>query len=192
VERTSYKRGATDFSSQVAKMKSSGCDTVVMGTIIRETIGTLAESRKVGLNAEFVGTSASYTHLIHALGGPVANNYYATHTAAHPYADDASQKVSFWAKKYQTKFNTAPDVFSAYGYTIMDTVLAGISKAGKNLTVESFVKAMDSLKTEADIFGAEGLAFTPTNHLGANRSRLAQIQNGRWVSIGQYVSPDNK
>src|ERR1700712_5315655 len=47
-EKTSYKRGATDFSSQVARMKSSGCDFVLMGTIIRETIGTIAEARKTG------------------------------------------------------------------------------------------------------------------------------------------------
>ncbi|MDB5914913.1 MAG: putative transporter, branched-chain amino acid-binding protein [Ramlibacter sp.] len=44
-EKTTYKRGATDFSSQVAKMKSSGCELVVLGTIIRETIGTIGESR---------------------------------------------------------------------------------------------------------------------------------------------------
>ena len=42
VEKTSFKRGATDFSSQVAKMKSSNCDLVVLGTIIRETIAPLA------------------------------------------------------------------------------------------------------------------------------------------------------
>src|SRR5947209_10874486 len=34
---TSYKRGASDFSAQVAKMKSDGCDLVVLGTVIRET-----------------------------------------------------------------------------------------------------------------------------------------------------------
>ena len=44
-EKTSFKRGSTDFSSQVAKMKASACDLVVLGTIIRETIGTVAESR---------------------------------------------------------------------------------------------------------------------------------------------------
>ena len=53
VEKTSFKRGATDFSSQVAKMKSSGCDLVVLGTIIRETIGTIGESRKTGFNPIF-------------------------------------------------------------------------------------------------------------------------------------------
>ncbi|MCW8226450.1 ABC transporter substrate-binding protein, partial [Verminephrobacter eiseniae] len=36
-EKTTYKRGATDFSSQVAKMKSAGCDLVILGTVIRET-----------------------------------------------------------------------------------------------------------------------------------------------------------
>ena len=30
VEKTSFKRGATDFSSQVARMKAAGCDLVVM------------------------------------------------------------------------------------------------------------------------------------------------------------------
>jgi len=38
-EKTTYKRGATDFSSQVARMKAANCDLVVLGTIIRETIG---------------------------------------------------------------------------------------------------------------------------------------------------------
>ena len=42
-EKTTYKRGATDFSSQVAKMKEAGCDGVVMGTIIRETIGVIGD-----------------------------------------------------------------------------------------------------------------------------------------------------
>ncbi len=39
VERVSYKRGATDFSSQVARLKAAGCDFVAVGTLIRETIG---------------------------------------------------------------------------------------------------------------------------------------------------------
>ncbi len=65
VEKTSYKRGATDFSSQVAKMKASDCDLVVLGTIIRETIGAIAESRKTGFNPVFFGPSSIYTDLIH-------------------------------------------------------------------------------------------------------------------------------
>ena len=58
-EKTSFKRGSTDFSTQVAKMKSSGCELVVLGTIIRETIGTVAESRKTGFNPIFLASIAA-------------------------------------------------------------------------------------------------------------------------------------
>src|SRR5262245_1448628 len=52
-EKATFKRGATDFSSQVARMKAAGCDFVVMGTIIRETIGTMAEAHKIGFAPTF-------------------------------------------------------------------------------------------------------------------------------------------
>ena len=119
-EKTSYKRGATDFSSQVARMKAAGCDLVVLGTIIRETIGTIGESRKTGFNPTFLGSSAAYTDLIHKLGGKPMDGLYATMTAQHPYLDEASQPIRFWAKKYKTKFNEDPTVFSVYGYNIVD------------------------------------------------------------------------
>jgi branched-chain amino acid transport system substrate-binding protein len=68
-ERTTYKRGATDFSSQVQKMQGAGCEIVALGTIIRETIGAIATARKLGWNPDFLGTTASYLDLIHKLGG---------------------------------------------------------------------------------------------------------------------------
>ena len=189
IEKTSYKRGATDFSSQVAKMKGAGCDSVVMGTIIRETVGTIAEARKTGFNPDFIGSSAAYTHLIPRLGGAAMNGFIAAHTVAHPYLDDAAQNVRFWASKYKTKFGEDPDVFSAYGYSIMDEVVATISKAGKNLTTDSFIKALDSSTFAPDMFGSDTMSFTPTRHLGSNKSRLSQIKDGKWVVITGYVEP---
>ena len=100
-EKTTYKRGATDFSSQVARMKDAGCDLVVLGTIIRETIGTIATARKLGWGVEFMGTSASYTDLIHKLGGPAMNGFYSTNTVNNPYMDDASRNVREWVDRYK-------------------------------------------------------------------------------------------
>ena len=63
-------------------MKAAGCDIVVLGTIIRETIGTIGESRKTGFNPIFLGSSAAYTDLIHKLGGKAMDGLYATMTRA--------------------------------------------------------------------------------------------------------------
>ncbi len=189
VEKTSFKRGATDFSSQVARMKAANCDFVVLGTIIRETIGTIATARKLGFNPVFFGSQAAYTDLIHKLGGPAMNGLYATMATQHPYLDEASQPLRFWANKYKTKFNEDPTVFSAYGYKIIDTFAEAAGKAGANLTTDSFIKVMDSMTIPPDIFGTSELKFGPQKRLGSLASRLSQIEDGRWKVISEYVTP---
>ncbi len=188
-EKTSFKRGATDFSSQVAKMKSAGCDMVVLGTIIRETIGTIAESRKNGFNPVFFGSVAAYTDLIHKLGGKAMDGMYATMSVQNPYLDEASQPLRFWANKYKTKFNEDPTVFSAYGYTMIDILIQATQKAGPALTTDSFIKSMDRMTVAPDIFGAPQLTYTAQQRLGSDLSRLSQIQDGKWKVVSDYVKP---
>jgi branched-chain amino acid transport system substrate-binding protein len=185
-EKTTFKRGATDFSSQIQRLQAAGCDFVVLGTIIRETIGAVGTARKLGYNPTFVGGAAAYTELIHKLGGPAMNGIYTAHTTAQPYLDDASQPIRFWANKYKTKFNEDPSVFSAYGYNIIDVFIRAAEKAGRNLDTNSFVKAMDSMTVPADIFGTPELTFTATKRLGSDSSRLSQIVDGKWKVVYDY------
>ena len=187
-EKTSYKRGATDFSSQVAKMKASGCEMVVLGTIIRETIGTIATARKTGFDPVFVGTSAAYTDLIHKLGGRAMDGLYAAMTVQHPYLDEASQPIRFWANKYKTRFSEDPTVFSAYGYMVIDTFIKAAQKAGPNLTTDTFVKTMDTMTFEPDMFGSPRSTFTATKRLGNDQSRMSQIKDGKWVVVSDYLN----
>ena len=186
-EKTSYKRGATDFSSQVSKMQAAGCDLIVLGTIIRETIGAIGTARKAGFNPSFLGTSASYTDLIHKLGGKAMDGLYATMGAQHPYLDEASQPLRFWANKYKTKFNEDPTVFSVYGYLIIDTFAKAATKAGKGLSTDSFIKSMDTLSLPADMFGSAPASFSPTKRLGSDASRMSQITDGKWKVISEYT-----
>ena len=189
-EKASFKRGATDFSSQVAKMQASGCELVVLGTIIRETIGGIATAKRLGFNPTFIGSSAAYTDLIHKLGGPAMNGLYATMTVQNPYTDEASQPIRFWANKYKTKFNEDPTVFSVYGYSLVDTFLKAAGKAGPNLSTESFIKAMDTMKIPPDIFGSAEMTFSPTKRLGSNATRLSQLQENRWKVVSDYMQID--
>lgn len=188
VEKTSFKRGATDFSSQVAKLKASECDLVVLGTIIRETIGGIGTARKLGYNPVFLGSSAAYTDLIHKLGGKAMDGLYATMTVQNPYLDEASQPIRFWANKYKTAFNEDPTVFSVYGYTVVDAFIRASQKAGANLSTDSFIKAMDTMVIPADIFGSSEAKFGPQKRLGNNQSRLSLLQDARWKVVSDYIT----
>ena len=189
MEKTSYKRGATDFSSQVARMKAANCDLVLLATIVRETIGTIAEARKTGFNPTFFSVNTAYTELIHKLGGPAMNGLYSTMTVQHPYLDEASPQIRFWANKYKTRFSEDPGTLSVYGYQIIDLFIQAAAKAGPNLTTDSMVKAIDATKVPSDMFGAAEISFSPTKHLGTSVSRISQIQDGRWKVVVDYAKP---
>jgi len=115
VERTSYKRGATDFSSQVARLKGAGCDTVILGTTLRETIGTVNEAKKIGFAPQFIATAAAYTHLLSKLGGPVTEGLLASHSSTQPYADEGSKATREWYQAYKAKYNEEPGQFAVMG-----------------------------------------------------------------------------
>jgi len=187
-ERTTYKRGATDFSSQIQRLRGAGCEFVVLGTIIRETIGSIATARKLGWNVEFMGSSASYTDLIHKLGGAAMNGFYATNTVNQPYMDDASKNVRDWALKYKQKFNEDPGVFSAYGYSIISMFAKVAQDTGPSLTTERFLATLEKTTFPRDMFGADEMTFTKAKHLGSNRARLSQIVNGKWTPLTDYIT----
>ena len=188
-ETTSFKRGATDFSTQVSKMKAAGCDLVIMGTIIRETIGTINESRKLGFNPVFLATVAAYSDQLHTLGGKSMDGLYATMTIQHPYTDE-SEPIRVWASKYKAQFNADPTAYSVYGYVAMNIFANAAQKVGRNLTTDTFISVMDTFSMPTDIFGHPPVTFSPTKRLGAEASRLSQIQDGKWKVVGPYITAE--
>ena len=186
-EKTTFKRGATDFSAQVSRMKGSGCDTVVLGTIIRETIGTIGTAKKLGWEPLFLGTSAAYTDLIHKLGGKGMDGLYATFQTAVPYLDDPSKNLREWGLRYKAKLNEDPSLFGAYGYLAVDLFFRAAKAAGPKLNTETLANAFETTNFPRDMFGSPEMKFTKTSHLGNTRSRIGQIQNGKWVAITDYL-----
>jgi branched-chain amino acid transport system substrate-binding protein len=59
-----------------------------------------------------------------------------------------------------------------------------LDKAGKELTVDSFIAAMESIHDYQDIFGYE-LSFGPDQNHGSTKSYLSVVQNGRGVPVTQ-------
>jgi branched-chain amino acid transport system substrate-binding protein len=169
-------------------MKEAGCDGVVMGTIIRETIGVIGTAKKLDWNPVFVGTTASYSEIIHKLGGALVNGFYSTCTVNNPYADDPNPKIREWFTTYKGKFNEDPTVFSVYGWEIINLFAIAANAAGKDLTPDTLNKAIESTRFPADMFGADENSFSATKHLGTDRAMLCQIQDGKWKSVSEYLT----
>jgi len=64
----------------------------------------------------------------------------------------------------------------------------GIDRAGSALTLDSFVKGLESIKGYHDIFNGPELTFGADKHQGANSSFLAVVKGGRWVRLTDSLS----
>ena len=180
---TSYKRGASDFSAQIARMKADGCDLVVLGTVIRETIGAMAEAKKIGWTVDFLGAGPTNVIEVPVLGKDAVEGLYAAALFEIPYEDTAQGKVNEWLANYKKMFGIAANTQAIIGYNAFETFAFYANLAGKHLTGQNLLAALESGTEFHDIFGSPAVKFSPTNHLATAETMVQQIQNGRWKVI---------
>lgn len=185
---TTYKRGASDFAAQAAKMKSDGCDLVVLGTVIRETIGLMAEAKKIGFNPIWLGATPVNVLEIPALGKELVEGLYSAAGFEIPYRDTAKGPVKEWAEAYFKMFNSEPNTQAVIGYNAIMTFAFYAQLAGKDLTGKAFLDALESGKEFRDIFNSPPSKFTKTNHLATTITQVQEVKNGRWVVVKDGLS----
>jgi branched-chain amino acid transport system substrate-binding protein len=185
---TSYKRGASDFSAQIAKMKSDGCDMVMLGTVIRETIGAMGEARKLGWDVTFLGATPTNVLEVPALGKETVEGLYAASGFEIPYEDTAKGKVKDWLANYKKEFGIDANTQAIIGYNAIMTFAYYANKAGKDLTGQKMLDELESGDKFLDIFNSPPTKFSKTNHLANTVTQVQQIQKGRWVLMKDSLS----
>ena len=164
-------------------MKSEGCDLVVLGTIIRETIGAMAEARKLGWDVRFMGASATNVLEVPALGKEAVEGLYAAAAFEVPYEDTAKGKVKDWLVNYKKAFGSDGNTQAVIGYNAMMTFAHYANLAGKDLTGQKLLDALESGNPFDDIFGNPTTKFSKTNHLASTVTQVQKVEKGRWVVV---------
>lgn len=180
---TSYKRGASDFSAQVAKMKSDSCDLVVLGAILREPIGAMTEARKLGWEVTFLGATPTNVMEVPMLGKEAVEGLYAAALFEIPYEDTAKGKVKDWLATYKKTFGTDANTQAIIGYNAVMTFAFYAQKAGKDLTGQKMLDALESGDKFVDIFNSPPTKFSKTDHLASTITQVQQVKGGRWVLV---------
>ncbi|MCK1712845.1 MULTISPECIES: ABC transporter substrate-binding protein [unclassified Bradyrhizobium] len=180
---TSYKRGASDFSAQVAKMKSDSCDLVVLGAILREPIGAMTEARKLGWEVTFLGATPTNVMEVPMLGKEAVEGLYAAALFEIPYEDTAKGKVKDWLATYKKTFGTDANTQAIIGYNAVMTFAFYAQKAGKDLTGQKMLDALESGDKFVDIFNSPPTKFSKTDHLASTITQVQQVKDGRWVLV---------
>ncbi|MET4044573.1 ABC transporter substrate-binding protein [Bradyrhizobium sp. RT6a] len=180
---TSYKRGASDFSAQIAKMKSDSCDLVVLGAVLREPIGAMTEAKKLGWDVTFLGATPTNVMEVPMLGKEAVEGLYAAALFEIPYEDTAKGKVKDWLATYKKMFGTDANTQAIIGYNAVMTFAFYAQKAGNDLTGQKMLDALESGDKFVDIFNSPPTKFSKTDHLASTITQVQQVKGGRWVLV---------
>jgi len=183
-ETTTHKPTDQDFTAQITKLRGAHCDLIVLGTIVRDSIVPYATARKLGwTEVDFLGSAAAYDLFVAAAQGGVTEGLYAMGLTDMPYRDTLSPVAQVWFDRYKERFHADPNIGAVYGAVAADLTVIGLDRAGPNLTLDSFIHGMESIKNYHDIFNGPEQNYGPDKHQGANSSFLAVVKGGRWVRL---------
>ena len=187
-EAVTNKPADTDFTAHITRLKGADCDLLAMGTIVRDTIIPYSTARKMGWNVDIVGTTASFDQAVAGAAGGITDGYYAMTQTDAPYADSDNPAIRQWVQRYVEKYKRDPNPAAQLGYVFADLVVVGLDRAGRNLTVDSFTKGMETVQGYKDQFGGPIMNFGPKKHHGTDQSFLTRVKGGKFVKETDNLS----
>lgn len=189
VATSSHKPTESEFTAAIIKLREAGCDLVLMGTVVRDTILVLEAARKLDWkDATWVGNNAAYNQVVANQESGAGEGYYAFVHLAMMYRDNPpTEAAAAWWDRFIEQHGRPPEYMAMESYRNANLIVEALQRAGRDLTVDSMIAALESIEEHTDIFGYK-LSFGPNKHQGVSESTLAQVRDGRWHTLETSIS----
>jgi branched-chain amino acid transport system substrate-binding protein len=172
----------TDFTGTVAAIKNSGCELLVLGPFVTDTILLYSSARDAGFDGPIIGNMVSYVPEVAQASDmrteglfAVASFYMPPFKSAEPGSWEAE-----WYARYLDMFDEESAAQSIIGYVIADLTVRALEAAGPDLTTEKVLAALETIRNYEDPFGGPSLTFSPTKHQGGDYLYLYEVVNSQW------------
>ncbi len=184
----SYEPSDTNFSSQALKLQSTGADTVVIYAVPKPGASIIAEMDKIGFKPNMLASSVINDPALFQLAGPGIEGLLLL--AWLPAFDDTSNPKIVEYQNFMKKYAPNEQIggFSQTGYTYGTIAAEALKQAGKDLTREGFLKALESMQ---DYKGSlvPSLSYSAADHSGAKAAYFQQAKGGKFVTISDFMTP---
>ena len=186
----SYKRGATDLSAQVAKLKKADLDACLLVATPPPGAAFLKEAHKQGWEKTRIISSGPLTDEKYInLSGGVGEGVWGLSLWPDPVNSNDPAVVEYReiVEKYGKDRDKTPNRYSLFGYFYAKLALEGLKRAGRNLTRESYIAALEGIKDWENAI-IPPVSFSASDHLAQNSGFMVEVQKGIFRPISGWIT----
>jgi ABC-type branched-subunit amino acid transport system substrate-binding protein len=186
----SYKRGTKDLSAQVAKLRNADLDACLLVATPPPGAAFIKEAHKQGWKDTKIISSGPLTDEKYInLSGGVGEGVWGLSLWPDPVHSNDPAVVEYREimDKYGKDRDKTPNRYSLYGYFYAKLFVEGLKGAGKNLTRESYIAALEGIKDwQNGIIPA--VSFSATNHSAQNSGFMVEVQKEVFRPISGWLT----
>jgi branched-chain amino acid transport system substrate-binding protein len=193
-----YEVTENDVSSQMARLKSSRADTLMLFATPGFAIFGYVGAFRLGWHPQVYVTSVSISPDIMKIARVASSRKHVEGSISIAFVKDPTSKL--WAKDRTVRLYKSilarylptakpDDVFNYYGMAVAYTMVDTLKKAGRNPTRESVLRAATHLN-EVNPFLLPGVRIktSPSDYFPMDKVKLARYRGTHWQFFGKLVS----
>jgi branched-chain amino acid transport system substrate-binding protein len=172
--------GDTDFTAQVLKIREAKPDVIIVYGYPAPSAIITRQARQLGVDAMILGSNATSSRRYPEIVGKVAaGTLNVIANLELPESDEP--KMAGFRKRFEARYpelvkQVRPDLGDVLCYGGALTFIEGLKRAGKDLTREKFIAALESLQNYQNGITLP-TTFTATDHDGNNAARVMRIRD---------------
>jgi ABC-type branched-subunit amino acid transport system substrate-binding protein len=179
-----YEVADRELGTHALKLKESGADALLLYSTATHGAAIIKEMAKVGYRPKiFASFTLGDRSVLYRLLGELWEGAYYDVNEAVPGEPDADRVLAVLLKD-EPKLK-GKDGFALIGATAMAVTVEGLKRAGKDLTREKFISALESLKDYRPENLTAPINWTPKRRHGLNAVRLMRAKKAADASFTQ-------
>ncbi len=186
VKRVEFNIGDKDFTPQLLDMQNADPQVIAFFGNPAEAAIAMRQAKELGLNQPFfVGSSMVDQGLLTAAGPAAEGVSGFALIPLLPNSSDPAMKAwrAKWSAEYPNLPAGRPNTFDILAYGDIYVLAEGMRQAGKDLTTDRLIDALENLRDYRVGAIATPRSFAKIHHIGNLRLQAMQVKNGEWAPV---------
>lgn len=170
----------TDFTAQLLRMRQAEPDVIVIYGFPAPAATITRQARQLGLTGKIIGSNATSNRTYPQTVGPAAVGVMNVITLADLPERAEDPRMAEYVRKFTARFpdlarQNRPDLGDCLGYNGALVFAEGLRRAGRELTREGFIRALETIENFETGVGLP-TTFGPERREGNLQARVLEFQ----------------